>query len=138
VDNAVINGTGGAQPLGIKNTTGVTTGQDAASATYAKMLAFVSTARALNAIGSSPGFVTNTAGALKLMQVQRFTGRDTPVWTGHMFNGELVGLPAMSSDQLASGNLISGSWGRSLSPNGARCNWTPTAAGLVLIHSKSG
>src|SRR2546430_2207400 len=34
VDAAVINGTGGAQPLGIKNTTGVTTGQDAATATY--------------------------------------------------------------------------------------------------------
>jgi hypothetical protein len=41
VDAAVINGTGGAQPLGIKNTTGMTTGQDAATATYAKVLAFV-------------------------------------------------------------------------------------------------
>ncbi|WP_447603037.1 phage major capsid protein [Nitrospira sp. Nam80] len=110
VDYCVINGTGGAQPLGIKNTTGVTTGQDAASATYAKILAFVSTAGALNAVGVNPGFATNTAGALKLMQVQRFTSTDTPLWTGNMFDGELVGLPAMSSEQLASGNLIFGSW----------------------------
>jgi HK97 family phage major capsid protein/HK97 family phage prohead protease len=110
VDNAVINGAGGAQPLGIKNTTGITTGQDAASATYAKILAFVSTAGGANAIRGNPGFVTNTAGAAKLMQVQRFTSTDTPVWTGNMLDGNLVGFNAMSSEQLASGNLIFGSW----------------------------
>lgn len=110
VDNAVINGTGGAQPLGIKNTTGVTTGQDAASATYAKILAFVSTAGGSNAIGYAPGFVTNTAGAMKLQQVQRFTSTDTPLWTGNILDGQLVGFNAMSSEQLASGNLIFGSW----------------------------
>jgi HK97 family phage major capsid protein/HK97 family phage prohead protease len=110
VDNAVINGAGGAQPLGIKNTTGITTGQDSASATYAKILAFVSTAGGANAIRGNPGFVTNTAGAAKLMQVQRFTSTDTPVWTGNMLDGNLVGFNAMSSEQLASGNLIFGSW----------------------------
>lgn len=111
VDSAVINGVGGAQPLGIKNTTGVTTGQDAASATYAKVLAFVSTAGSSNAIRSNPGFVTNTTGAAKLMTVQRFTSTDTPLWTGNMLDGQLVGFKAMSSEQLASGNLIFGSWG---------------------------
>lgn len=111
VDNAVINGTGGAQPLGIKNTTGITSGQDAASATYAKILAFASTAGAANAIKSNPGFVTNTAGAAKLMQVQRFTSTDTPVWTGNMMDGQCVGFRAMSSEQLAANNLIFGSWG---------------------------
>jgi HK97 family phage major capsid protein len=110
VDAAVINGTGGAQPMGIKNTTGVTTGQDAATATYAKILAFVSTAGGANAIRGNPGWVTNTAGAARLMQVQRFTSTDTPVWQGNMLNGSLVGFNAMSSEQLASGNLIFGSW----------------------------
>jgi len=110
VDYAVINGTGGAQPLGIKNTTGITSGQDAASATYAKVLAFVSTAGGANAIRGNPGWVTNTAGAAKLMQVQRFTSTDTPVWQGNMLNGTLVGFNAMSSEQLATANLIFGSW----------------------------
>ena len=110
VDAAVISGTGGAQPLGIKNTPGVATAQDAASATYAKILAFVSTAGAANAIRGNPGWVTTTAGASKLMQVQRFTSTDTPVWTGNMLNGLLVGFNAMSSEQLASANLIFGSW----------------------------
>ena len=110
VDNAVINGTGGAQPLGIKNTTGITTGQDAASATYAKILAFITAAASVNAIRGNPGFVTNTAGAAKLMTVQRFTSTDTPVWTGNMLDGTLVGFKAMSSEQLASANLLFGSW----------------------------
>lgn len=111
VDNAVINGTGGAQPLGLKNTTGITTGQDAASATYAKILAFPSTAGTANAIKSNPGFVTNTAGAAVLMQKQRFTSTDTPLWTGNMMDGQCVGFRAMSSEQLAANNLIFGSWG---------------------------
>ncbi|HMG59881.1 MAG TPA: phage major capsid protein [Burkholderiales bacterium] len=110
IDAATINGTGGAQPLGIKNTTGITSGQDAASATYAKILAFVSTAGGVNAILGNPGWVTNTAGAAKLMQVQRFSSTDTPLWAGNMLNGLCVGFNAMSSEQLASGNLVFGSW----------------------------
>jgi HK97 family phage major capsid protein len=110
VDYAVINGTGGAQPLGIKNTTGVTTGQDAAAVTYAKVLAFVTTAGASNAIRANAGFVTNIAGAAVLAQKQRFTSTDTPLWEGNLFDGTLCGFRAMSSEQLASGNLIFGSW----------------------------
>lgn len=110
VDAAVINGTGGAQPLGIKNTTGVTTGQDASSATYAKILAFPTVAAGANALRGNPGFVTNTAGAAKLMGVQRFSNTDTPLWEGNLLNGQLVGFNAMSSEQAASGNLIFGSW----------------------------
>lgn len=110
VDNAVINGTGGAQPLGIKNTTGITSGQDAATATYAKVLAFPAVAGAANALRGNRGWVTNTAGAVVLMQKQRFSSTDTPLWEGNMEDGTLVGYRAMSSEQLASGNLIFGSW----------------------------
>lgn len=110
VDAAVINGTGGAQPLGIKNTTGITSGQDAASATYAKILAFVTTAAGSNAIRGNPGFVTNAAGAGVLMQKQRFSSTDTPLWDGNVMDGSLVGFRAMSSEQLAANNLIFGSW----------------------------
>jgi HK97 family phage major capsid protein/HK97 family phage prohead protease len=110
VDYTAINGVGGAQPMGIKNTPGVASGQDAAAATYAKILAFVSTAGAANAIRGNPGFVTNTAGASVLMQKQRFSGTDTPLWTGNMLDGQCVGFNAMSSEQMASGNLIFGSW----------------------------
>jgi HK97 family phage major capsid protein len=110
VDYSVINGAGGAAPLGIKNTTGVTSGQDSSSATYAKMLAFPAVAGAANAIRGNPGWVTNIAGASVLMQKQRFSGTDTPLWEGNMLDGSLVGFRAMSSEQLASGNIIFGSW----------------------------
>jgi HK97 family phage major capsid protein len=110
VDNAVLNGAGGAQPLGIKNTTGITTGQDAASATYAKILAFPTTAGGVNAIRGNPGWVTNTAGASRLLQVQRFSSTDTPLWVGNLLDGLLVGFPAMSSEQVAANGLIFGSW----------------------------
>ena len=110
VDNAVLNGAGGAQPLGIVNTVGVTTGQDAATLTYAKALAFVSTAAGGNAIRGNPGFVTNAAGAVVCLQRQRFTSTDTPIWQGNVFDGELVGFKAMSSEQAGSGRLVFGSW----------------------------
>ncbi len=111
VDYAIINGTGGAQPLGIKNTTGITSGQDAATATYAKILAFVTTAATSNAIRSNPGFVTNAAGAGVLAQKARFSNTDTPLWEGNILDGTCVNFRAMASEQLASGNLIFGSWG---------------------------
>jgi HK97 family phage major capsid protein len=110
VDNAVINGTGGAQPLGIKNTTGVATGQDAATFSYAKALAFPVVAGTANAIRGNPGWVTNIAGASIGMQRQRFTSTDSPIWVGNLMDGELVGFRAMASEQLASANIIFGSW----------------------------
>lgn len=110
VDAAAINGTGGAQPLGIKNTTGITSGQDAAAATLAKLLAFVSTVGAANGIGTNPGWVTNTAGAVLLAGRQNFTGSSLPLWTGAPSDGSLAGYAAMSSEQLASANIIFGSW----------------------------
>jgi hypothetical protein len=90
---------------------GVTTGQDASSATYAKILAFPTTAAGSNAVLMNPGFVANAAGAAILMQKARFSNTDTPLWNGNIFDGQLVGFRAMSSEQLASGNLIFGSWG---------------------------
>jgi HK97 family phage major capsid protein len=111
LEYCVVNGAGGAQPLGIKNTSGVTTGQDSASATYAKIMAFITAAGSVNAINENPGWVTNTAGAAALMQRQRFTSTDTPLWEGNVLDGTLAGFRSMSSEQLASGNLIFGSWG---------------------------
>ncbi len=110
VDSAVINGTGGAQPLGVKNTTGVTTGQDSATATLAKLLAFTAVAGAANAIGNSPGWVGNTAAAVLLAGRQNFTGSSVPLWTGPPTEGTLTGYPAISSEALSNGNLIFGSW----------------------------
>jgi HK97 family phage major capsid protein len=119
IDAAVINGTGATQPLGIKNTTGITSGQDSAAATLAKLLAFVSIAGTANAIGLNPGWITNTAGAVILAGRQRFTSTDSPLWLGSPSDGTLTGYKAMSSEQLASANLIfCGDW-----DDVAICDW---------------
>ena len=110
VDAAALNGTGGAQPLGIVNTPGISSAQDAATATYAKILAFPVAAGSQNAIRGNPGWVTNIAGASVLMQKFRVANTDTPLWEGNLLDGSLVGFRAMSSQQVASGNLIFGSW----------------------------
>jgi HK97 family phage major capsid protein len=110
VDNAAINGTGGSQPSASRTRRASRAVRTAATATYAKILAFVSTAGAVNAIRGNPGFVTNITGAVALMQKQRFTSTDSPLWEGNALDGQLVKFNAMSSEQLASGNLIFGSW----------------------------
>lgn len=110
VDLAGLTGTGGAQPLGIENTTGVTTGQDAANATYAKMLAFQGVAAAANAMLDGAGYVTTPAVAAILMAKSRFANTDTPLWDGSINDGQMCGVRAMSSNQVASGHCIFGSW----------------------------
>jgi HK97 family phage major capsid protein/HK97 family phage prohead protease len=110
VDLAALKGTGGAQPIGIYNTTGVDTGQDAATATYAKILAFPESAGSVNAIRGNPGWATTISGASILMQRARFSNTDTPLWEGNLLDGTCVGFRAMSTQQLASGELIFGSW----------------------------
>jgi HK97 family phage major capsid protein len=110
VDRAAIRGAGGAEPLGVINTTGITSGQDASSATYTKILAFASTAGGSNALFDSSGFITTTAGASVLMQKARFSNTDTPLWEGNLMDGRLIGFRAMSTEQVASGGLIFGAW----------------------------
>lgn len=110
VDLAGLTGTGGAQPLGIENTTGVTTGQDAANATYAKMLAFQGVAAAANAMLDGPGYVTTPAVAAILMAKSRFANTDTPLWDGSIMDGKMCGVRAMASNQVTAAHCIFGSW----------------------------
>ena len=110
VDLAGLTGTGGAQPIGIENTPGVTTGQTATNATYALMLAFQGVAAAANAILGGPGYVTTPAVAAILMAKSRFANTDTPLWDGSISDGQLCGQRAMSSNQVTAGHCIFGSW----------------------------
>jgi HK97 family phage major capsid protein len=110
LDVAALVGAGGAEPVGIKGTPGVTTGQDAGTLSFAKALGFASAAGALNAIRGNPGFVTNIAGATIAMQRVKFTSTASPLWEGSQLEGSFVGFPAMSSEAVPSGHLIFGSW----------------------------
>jgi HK97 family phage major capsid protein len=109
VDKAGLVGAGGAEPIGIINTAGVTTGQDAASATYAKILAFPRASAAANATGAF-AFAASAASAELLAQRSVFDGGSRPIWDGALTDGMCIGYPALASEQLPASTLIFGLW----------------------------
>jgi HK97 family phage major capsid protein/HK97 family phage prohead protease len=109
-DLAVLEGSGAAgQPTGLANTAGI--GNVAAgAATYAKVLEFQEDVATANVMPARGGYVTHPATASILMQKQRFTSTDTPLWVGNIWDGQVSGFPGMSSNQLASGVVDFGDW----------------------------
>lgn len=109
-DLAVLEGSGAAgQPTGIANTAGI--GNVAAgAASYAKVLEFQEDVATANVMPARGGYVTHPATASILMQKQRFTSTDTPLWVGNIWEGQVSGFPGMSSNQLASGVIDFGDW----------------------------
>lgn len=109
-DLAVLHGTGSSgQPTGITATgsIGSVTGTDLA---YADILEFQSDVAGNNVMPSRGGYVTTPAVAALLMARQRFSSTDTPLWEGNLWDGRMVGFPAMSSAQVASATMIFGDW----------------------------
>lgn len=109
-DLAVLEGSGaGGQPTGIANTAGI--GNVAAgAATYAKVLEFQEDVATANVMPARGGYVTHPSTASILMQKQRFTSTDTPLWVGNIWDGQVSGFPGMSSNQLAAGVVDFGDW----------------------------
>ncbi len=109
VDLAALTGSGAAgQPTGISNTSGIGS-VTATSVDYAKVLEFQTDVATSNVTPSRGGYVTTPAAAAVLMAKQRFSSTDTPLWQGNVWDGTMVGFPAMSSNQLSAG-MIFGDW----------------------------
>jgi len=109
-DLAVLNGSGSAgQPTGIIGTGGVGS-TTATSVDYGKVLDFQSDVAAANVMPVAGGYVTTSAVAKILMTKQRFSSTDTPLWNGTMWDGNMAGFRAMSSEQIPAGYMIFGDW----------------------------
>ena len=109
-DLAVLEGSGAAgQPTGIANTAGIgsVTGTTLA---YAGILEFQTDVAGSNVMPARGGYVTTPAVAALLMQRQRFTSTDTPLWAGNIWDGQVSGFPGMSSNQLTAASMIFGDW----------------------------
>ena len=109
-DLAVLNGSGASgQPLGIIGTAGIgaVTGTSIA---YAGILEFQTDVAASNVRPVQGGYVTTPAVAALLMQRSRFTNTDTPLWVGNIWDGQVSGFPAMSSNQMPAANALFGDW----------------------------
>lgn len=109
-DLAILQGSGASgQPTGLSNTSGVgsVTGTSIA---YAGILEFQTDVAAGNALFPNSGYVTTPAVAALLMQRQRFSSTDTPLWEGNVLDGRVAGFRAMSTNQSASATIYFGNW----------------------------
>jgi HK97 family phage major capsid protein len=110
-DAAVINGTGGVQPLGIVNVPGIGT-VTGTSLDVPKCVEFQSDVLDNNAAitPAALAYVCPPLTAALLKGRQRFTSVDSTLWKGSLALGEIEGCKAMSTKQLSAGTLLFGDW----------------------------
>lgn len=108
VDVAAIRGSGASgQPQGIVGSSGVGS-VSGSSLGVAGIVEFQSDVAAGNALVAGSSYLTTPAVAGLLMQRQRFSSTDTPLWEGGMLDGRVMGFRAMSSNQMSSATMLFG------------------------------
>ena len=113
-DLAALNGSGSAgQPTGLIGTSGAGS-VSMGTFDYADILNFQEDLASANALRGSLGYVTTPTVASLCMQRVMFTGTASPIWQGNMLRGSMggypTGFPAMSSNQVPTGDMIFGDW----------------------------
>ena len=108
IDTAAISGPGtGGAPTGITATAGIgsVTGTTLG---YAGIVEFQTDVGAANALADGCAYLTTPAVAGLLMQRQRFTSTDSPLWTGSVLDGQVAGYRATTSTSVPAATLIFG------------------------------
>lgn len=109
-DLAVLNGSGaGGQPLGIIGTSGIG-GVTGTTIAYGGIVEFQTDVAASNVRPMAGGYVMTPTVAGLLMGRQRFSGTDTPLWVGNVWDGTMSGFKAMSSNQMPAATILFGDW----------------------------
>ncbi|MCP5231514.1 MAG: phage major capsid protein [Zoogloeaceae bacterium] len=113
VDIALINGDGtGGEPYGLLLAPGAALGSfDGTTIDHAAILdavADLATSSALD--GSGVAFLAPHSVAKLLMSRQRFSGTDTPLWSGSYDAGSVAGINAIASTVAPASHLILGDW----------------------------
>lgn len=108
-DLAALEGTGTEQPLGISGTSGIGS-FTGATLSYAAVLNAQEDVASADVIPLRGGYVTTPAVASICMQRVKFTSTASPLWEGNIWDGSMVGFPAMSSNQLSASTMIFGDW----------------------------
>ena len=113
IDSAVLAGSGSSgQPTGITNTAGIgsVAGAGFLAAAFARALEFQTDVATANVMPQRGGYVTTPAVAAALMQAVKFSGTASPVWDGNLWDGNVCGFQAMSSNQMAAASMLFGDW----------------------------
>ncbi len=110
VDVAVISGTGATgQPLGLDNVTGVGT-VSGSSLGIAGLIETQTDLATANVMPGRGGYVTTPAVAGLMIAEVLYANTASPAWVGNVWNGSILGFPAMSTNQVASGTMYFGAW----------------------------
>jgi len=115
LDIGVLRGSGSSgEPTGIVNTAGIgsVSGTNflTAANTFGRVLEFQTDVATANVMPNRGGYVTTPAVAASLMQIVKFSSTASPIWEGNVFDGNMVGYPAMSSNQMSSATMLYGDW----------------------------
>lgn len=109
-DLSVLSGSGASgQPTGLTTVSG-TGSVTGTSLAYAGVLEFQTDVATSNVVPVRGGYVTTPAVAGLLMARSRFSNTDTPLWVGNLWDGQMAGFPAMSSNQIGAATAIFGDW----------------------------
>jgi HK97 family phage major capsid protein len=109
-DLSVLSGSGASgQPTGLTTVSG-TGSVTGTSLAYAGILEFQTDVATSNVVPARGGYVTTPAVAGLLMARSRFANTDTPLWVGNLWDGQMAGFPAMSSNQIGAATAIFGDW----------------------------
>lgn len=111
-DVAVISGSGASgQPLGINGVTGVGT-VSGASLGLAGLLETQTDLANANVMPLRGGYVTTPDVAALMIAEVLYANTASPAWVGNVWNGSILGFPAMSTKQVASGTMYFGDWSK--------------------------
>jgi len=110
VDAGVISGSGAAgQPHGIVGLTGVGTAAGTAMA-LAGLLSAQAAVGAANVVPVRGGWTSTFVNSALLRARQEFSNTYSPLWYGSVWDGIMLGYPALASNQCPTGDLIFGDW----------------------------
>jgi HK97 family phage major capsid protein len=109
VDQAALNGSGGAQPIGVVNTAGVGT-QSGTSLAWAGVLHMKALAATANAQDGTIGFIS-TPGVRELLEArERATGNGGFIWE----DDRIASCPAYATTDMPAATMVSGPWSQVL------------------------
>jgi HK97 family phage major capsid protein len=110
-DLAGINGTGGAQPLGIINQpTGLNSVTFGATATRLKAIEFQKQVAIDNASRGTLSYLMTPSVAATWMGIAEASNYPEWLWKGNIDQGMVVGRPAYSTNQVPSDKVLYGNW----------------------------
>lgn len=111
LDSGIISGSGsGGQPKGIVGLSGVGNPSGMTTLGLSGLINFQTAVGAANVVPVRGGWAAPFTVSGLLRQRNEFANTYSPLWYGSIWDGTMLGYPAMASAQIGSGTMIFGDW----------------------------